>query len=47
MLRRALAKKPKLAALAHNILDKYIEHDYTGTNASDVDQNLVQAAPLP
>ena len=47
MLRRALAKKPKLAALANNILNKYIEHDYAGTNTSNVDQNLVAAAPLP
>ena len=47
MLRRAVAKKPKLQALAQKVLAKYIQHDYTGTNVTDVDKNLVAVAPLP
>ena len=47
MLRRAVAKKPKLKALAHRVLSKYTEHDYAGTNVSHVQQNLADVAPLP
>ena len=47
MLRRAIAKEPKLAIIAKEVLNRYIEHDYAGTNVNNIDQNLAEVAPLP